>query len=204
MNGLGDGLVGYTAGAAQDFRFPCRFGGQGSGVGEFQESGETFRTAGNPAEKEVLFGDDPEALAGDPFANAPEAPGVAFRFAPLSGCAKTQDRATRAKRVSGEADGCSEFHEGLVVFARVVRVEERFGSAGECSPRPGGIPHRGGVGVQAGEDPDDVAVDNRDGLPESETGDRSRRVGPNPWKAPPCGGGVRLGVGGAPGPCESV
>jgi len=81
-------------------------------------------------------------------------------------------------RVSRSADGGAEFHDGLVIVARVMRIDKGLGEVVDFAT-DGGFGD-GVVGVpalNAAENALDVPVDNRDRLVVSDAGDGGRGIG---------------------------
>lgn len=96
------------------------------------------------------------------------------------------DRAKEAGRSVFAADGGSQFHDGLVKIAWLAWVDEVAGKwfkVASCA----GLGIDGGAKIgQAGEDADDIAVNDRFGDAEGDAGDGGGGVGTDSREGTPC------------------
>lgn len=140
------------------------------------EAGGIFRNA--VQEKSALMKDDAALdlnLLGNGALDSWEGGGVVGSF--FLGAAVVLDGAGRASRFRFLAEGGSQFHDGLIVVAGVVGVEEGLGGLLKDF---NGLPvAREGLGMiaEAGEDANDVSVNNRDGVILRDGGDGGGGIG---------------------------
>jgi hypothetical protein len=74
-----------------------------------------------------------------------------------SGLAKLGDRTDQALGIFRQTDSCAEFHQGLVVLARSIMIQERIGDQSE-TPLTLSRKNVGVVVFDPAEDPENVAV----------------------------------------------
>ena len=99
-------------------------------------------------------------------------PGKRLRLASIGGCAEWAHRASETQRIVAEADGRTQLHHGLIVVAGSIGGKERLSERGEIFRRAGRVAKLRGVGGEASEDADDVAIDTRGGGAEGDARDR--------------------------------
>ena len=154
--------------------------------------GEAGGIIGNAVQEEGAFMKDDAALDLNPLGNGAlnmrQGSGVVGSF--FLGAAVILDGAGRASRFRFLAEGGPQFHDGLIVVAGVVGVEEGLGGFLKDF---NGLPVTGeGLGMiaEAGEDPNDVSVNNGGGVILCDGSDGGGGVGADAGEGLPFVGGL--------------
>ena len=140
--------------------------------GQFVDIRQATGTGGGAMEEERAVFLAPHTSDGALFNLLGGEPGKPLRVAAIGGCTERAHRAREAQRIVAEADGRTQLHHGLIVVAGSIGGKERLGQRGEIFRGAGLVAKLGGVGGEAGEDADDVAIDTRGGGAEGDARDR--------------------------------